>query len=199
MRRYSVVALMVAVGATACNPPGETPAAAQQTATVVDSALPREVAIARFRTCCGRVDSLTGGASTRDALVRQFVRALETTDTAAFRGMLLNRDEFAWLYYDTSRQSLPPYNLSPALMWFLLEGNGSMGLARAMDEYGGKPLGYLDYLCDEGASVEGANTVVGPCNVRRLEADGDTVQLRLFGLLIERRGRWKFISYGNKL
>jgi hypothetical protein len=194
-----MMALIVSVSAVACSPPGEAPAAAQQSATVVDSAIPRDVALTRFRLCCPPVDSLTGAAPTRDALVRGFVRALETKDTAALRAMVLTQGEFAWLYYDTSPQSLPPYNLAPALMWFLLEGNGSKGLARALDEYGGKPLGYVGYTCHEQTSTEGENLVTGPCNVRRVEPDGDSVQVRLFGLLLERGGRWKFVNYGNKL
>ncbi len=199
MRTSSMVALTLAVGATGCRPARQTPAAAQQKATVVDSVIPREVALARFRECCARVDSLSGGEPSRDALVHRFVRALENTDTAALRDMLLTRGEFAWLYYETSPQGLPPYDLSPALMWFLLEGNGSKGIARALDEYGGKPLGYLDHVCDEKTSAEGANTVWGPCTLRRVEPDGDTVQVRLFGLVLERGGRWKFINYSNKL
>jgi hypothetical protein len=199
MLRCVLVALAVSASAiAACGPTPET-SAAQQTASVVDSAVPRDVALTRFRECCGRVDSLSGGAPSRDALVRRFVHAIETKDTASLRELLLTRSEFAWLHYDTSPQGLPPYNLSPALMWFLLEGNGAKGLGRALDEYGGKPLGYLDYRCDEKTSVEGENTLWGPCAVRRVEPDGDTVQVRLFGLLIERGGRWKFLNYSNKL
>ena len=199
VHRYAVMALTLVVGAIACKAPGEAPAAAQQSRTVVDSAIPRDVALARFRRCCAPADSLGGGAPTRDALVRGFVRALETKDTAALRAMVLTQGEFAWLYYDTSPQSLPPYNLAPGLMWFLLEGNRSKGLARALDEYGGKPLGYVGYTCDESTSAEGANVVHGPCGVRRVELGGDTVQVRLFGLVLERGGRWKFVNYGNKL
>jgi hypothetical protein len=199
MLRGATAALVVLAGAAACRPPRETPAAAQQSAGVVDSAVPREVALARFRECCARVESLSGGAPSRDALVRRFVRALETRDTAALRALRLTRSEFAWLYYETSPQGLPPYNLSPSLMWFLLEGNGSKGIARALDEYGGTPLGYVAYECDPVTSGEGRNTLTGPCTVRRVEPDGDTVRVRLFGLLIERGGRWKFLSYSNKL
>ncbi len=199
MPRYTLVALAVSASAiTACGPTPAT-SAAQQTASVVDSVVPRDVALARFRECCGRVDSLSGGAASREALVRRFVRALETQDTATLRELLLTRSEFAWLYYETSPQGLPPYDLSPALMWFLLDGNGAKGLGRALDEYGGKPLGYLDYRCDEKTSVEGENTLWGPCAMRRVEPDGDTVQVRLFGLGIKRGGCWKFLNYSNKL
>lgn len=199
MLRSLMAALAVAVSATACKPVQQTPAAAQETATVVDSAIPREVALARFRACCARVTSLSGGEPSRDELVRRFVHALETKDTGAFREMLLTRGEFAWLYYETNPQSLPPYRLSPSLMWFLLEGNGGKGLGRAVDEYGGRPLGFIDYRCDEQSSKQGENTVSGPCAVRRVEPQGDTVQVRLFGLVLERGGRWKFVDYSNRL
>jgi hypothetical protein len=145
------------------------------------------------------VNSFSGGAASRDALVRRFIGAMEQADTTALRELLLTRSEFAWLYYETSPESRPPYNLSPSLMWFLLEGNGRKGLGRALDEYGGRPLGVIDYQCDETSSSEGDNTVWGPCTVRRIEPDGDTVRLRLFGLVLERGGRWKFVNYANKL
>jgi hypothetical protein len=194
-----MVALALAVGATACAPTDQTPAAAQQTATRVDSAVPREVALARFRACCARVDSLSGGESSRDALIRRFVRSIETRDTAALRRMLLNQDEFAWLYYETTPQGRPPYNLSPGLMWFVLQGNSGKGLGRALSEYGGRSFRYVNHACDPAIAHEGGNTIVGPCTVRRVAPGGDTVAVRLFGLLLERAGRWKFITYVNKL
>ena len=189
----------LALVGTACTPPRETPTTARETASVVDSAVSRDVALARFRACCAQVDSLSGGASSRDALIRRFVQSIEARDTTALRGMLLNRDEFAWLYYESAPQALPPYNLSPALLWFMLEGNSGKGLARALSEYGGRPLGYAGHQCDAMSQRESANRLVGPCVVRRVEARGDTVSVRLFGLLIERDGRWKFLSYANKL
>ncbi len=41
--------------------------------------------------------------------------------------------------------------------------------------------------------------MIGPCFVRRLTANRDTIEERLFGLLIERGKRFKFVSYANKL
>ena len=197
--RYSwIYWVATAVGVAACGSgAGASPRPAQ--ATVVDSAVPRDVALASFRRCCNRVDSLTGGAASRDSLVKRFVRAVETRDTAALGLMLLSRAEFAWLYYETNPQSLPPYDLSPQLMWFLTEGNSTKGIGRALDEYRDKPLSYVGYTCDSVASREGANTIWGPCTIRVRGSRRDTVALRLFGPLIERGGRWKFVSYANKL
>lgn len=196
MRYVWTLALATVGAAGACTPGSDTSTAK---ATVVDSAVPRDVALANFRRCCASTDSLTGGAPSRDSLVVRFVRAIESKDTAALRSMLLSRAEFAWLYYDTNPQSRPPYDLSPSLMWFLTEGNSSKGIGRALDEYGDKPLRYVGYACDTVASHEGANTVWGPCTVKVRGGRNDTISLRLFGPLIERAGRWKFVSYGNKL
>jgi hypothetical protein len=35
--------------------------------------------------------------------------------------------------------------------------------------------------------------------VRRVQAPGDTVRERLFGPILERGGRFKFVSYANRL
>lgn len=166
---------------------------------VVDSAVPRDVALAAFRAELTPTDSLAHGARTPDALVRDFVRAVETRDTAALGRMLLTRGEFAWVYYPTTPQGLPPYNLSPALLWFLLEGRSVRGLSRLLADRGGQPLGFLSVSCDTIPSREGENTVVGPCGVLRRTVRGDTLRERLFGPIIGRRGKWKFVSYANKL
>lgn len=167
--------------------------------THVDSVVPREVALERFRNGLDSLDSLTGGAPSRDALIRQFVRALERHDTAGLATLALTRQEFAWIYYPTSPQGLPPYDLSPDLMWFMLVENSRKGLAHALMERGGRALGFAGYLCDPLPSREGANTVWGPCVIRRVQAPGDTTAERLFGLIIERGGRFKLVGFANRL
>jgi hypothetical protein len=170
-----------------------------EAAPVVDSVVPREVALERFRDGLADPDSLSGGARTREALVRAFVRALETSDTAALAAMALTRAEFAYLFYPTNPQGLPPYNLSPGLMWFTLETGGRQGLSRLLEQRAGRQLRYLSHSCDPSVSEQGENRVFGPCLVRRLQAPGDTVAERLFGPIIERGGRYKLVSLANKL
>lgn len=173
-------------------------AGARHTETVVDSIVPRDVALARFRSGSPVLAALQGGTTSREALVRAFVRALGAGDTAALRELALSRAEFSWVYYPTTPQSLPPYELAPGLMWDLLELHGGRGLRRALTEYGGRAPAYVGHACDPLASREGDNVVYGPCTVR-LALAGDTVEQRLFGLIIERDGRFKFVSYANRL
>jgi hypothetical protein len=165
----------------------------------VDSVRPRAVELAEFRAGLEEPTHLNGGADSRDALVRGFLRALERRDTAALSGLLLTRAEFAYLYYPTNPEALPPYDLAPGLMWFLLEGNSRRGLAHLLEERGGRPLGAAWYACDETPSRQGANLVWTACVVRRLQATGDTARERLFGPIVARHGRFKFVSFANRL
>lgn len=165
----------------------------------IDSVVPWDTALARFREGLDPVDTLRGGAPTRDALIQRFVAALETADTAALTAMALSRAEFAWLYYPTVPEAHPPYDLRPGLMWFMVEGNSSKGLRRALEEYGGTALRVVGHRCEGEPRVFGENRVHPLCVLRRLQAPGDTLEERLFGPIVERDGRFKFVSLANKL
>jgi hypothetical protein len=164
----------------------------------IDSLVPRAEALRRFRSGVPGVDSLSDGVTSRDALVREYVRAIEKRDTIVLRRLLLTRSEFAYLYYPTNPQGLPPYDLSPDLMWFMLSAGSEKGLTRALAELGGQRLGYTGYVCDSVASRQGANTVWGPCAVHLRPKGGHSTSQRLFGLIVERDGRYKFVSYANR-
>ena len=167
--------------------------------THIDSVVPRAVALSRFQKASAPASTLSGGASSRDELVRRFARAVEAADTSALHRMVLSRGEFAFLYYPTSREGLPPYDLNPDLMWFMMVERSNRGAAALMRERAGSPLAYAGYRCLGDSTVEGRNRLWGPCVVRRVQAMGDTVEERLFGPIIERDGRFKFVSYSNKL
>ena len=166
---------------------------------VVDSALPREEALRRFREKLPQVDSLVGGTKSRDELVVAYLRALAASDTAALARLAVTRAEFAWLYYPTTPMGKSPYDLEPGLMWFLHTERGDRGLTKVLQLYGGRPMSLVGYDCGADASHEGENTVYGPCTVRWRTTDGDTLAVRLFNQILERSGRFKFLSYGNRL
>ncbi len=187
--------LTSAAGLLACD---RTPRRAEA-ASVVDSVVPREVALARFRDGLANPETLSGGAASREALVRAFAHALERSDTVALTAMVLTRAEFAYLFYPTNPQGLPPYDLSPGLMWFTRETGSRQGLSRLLEQRTGRPLWYVGHSCDPSVSIQGEYRVVGPCLIRRRSDDGSIVEERLFGPIIERDGRFKFVSYANKL
>lgn len=197
MYRRSWIALALLLSATAgCD---RQPRAAQAAEPgIVDSARSRDAALAEFRTRIDTARQMDSVAGSREELFGKFVRALERRDTTALVRLAITPGEFGWLYYPTNPQALPPYSLEPGLMWFMLEGKSRQGLTRLLEQRAGQPLHYLGTTC-EGPSHQGENDVYGPCTVARLQAPGDTVRERLFGLVMEREGRWKFVSYANKL
>lgn len=195
--RSSLAALVLLAAACGGAEPPAPPAGTASGTYTPDST--RQAQLARFRDGLPEVRALAGGAPSREALVEAFLAAAEARDTAGLGALVLSRAEFAWLYYPTTQQALPPYDLDPETLWMLTSERGGRGLYKVVEALGGRSLPYAGHHCDPVASHEGKNTVYGPCLVRLVQAPGDTVEARLFGLVLEREGRWKFVSYANKL
>jgi hypothetical protein len=166
---------------------------------VVDSILPREEALGRFRDGMRPVDSLVGGASSLDSLVRRYLQAVRDSDTTALAALAVSRREFAWLYYPTATQARPPYDLEPGLLWFMLFEHSNQGIRRTLRLQGGRPMRLVDYDCGTSPQREGENLLHGPCLVRWTDEGGDTTAGQLFARILERGGRFKFLSYANRL
>lgn len=168
-------------------------------AAVIDSFLPRDEAIRRFQQNLPRATALESSYQSRDALLAAFVAALGGRDTAALASLAVSRAEFGYLYYPATPQSLPPYDLEPGLMWDLLQRRSDRGIRRALAAYGGRPLQLLSHDCGQGSSREGANTIVGPCVLQLRDKEGKAVSPLLLNQIIERGGRYKVLSYANRL
>lgn len=198
MRTARIMAAAAALLFSACG--DGTPAVREpvRTTGVVDSAVPREEALRRFREGLEPVDTLAGPAD-RDSLVHGFVAALASSDTARLGELLIDRREFAWLFYPTTPQGHPPYDVAPQLMWELLLRQSDRGLADALTRIGGRPLELVSYGCGEEPAVEGMNRVWGPCTLTLAIPGRDTVAGRLTGPILERNGRFRFLSYTNEL
>ena len=174
------------------------PPAAEAALGVMDSVRPREVELERFRATTDRVTGLTGGARTRDALVLGFIEAVEAGNPAAAQSLALSRAEFGWLYYPSNPFGRPPYDLSPELFWFTMDSNGRKERDRVLQHLGGRPLGYRGYHCPAASGIEGENRIHAPCEVT-FKDHGEVVTARLFGPIIERDGRFKFVNLAAKV
>lgn len=166
---------------------------------VVDSIRPIEEELSRFRAAVGgdSATELAGGATSRAALVRQFIVALAAADTIELRRMMLTPREFADLVYPESPYTRPPYRQAPGLVWSQIESSGTTGLTRLLRRLGGQPLRYVAHVCRGQPQSQGANKIWQGCAVRMLNAVGQTVTARLFGSIIERDGEFKFVNYAN--
>jgi hypothetical protein len=168
-------------------------------ARVVDTFIPRDSSIQRFQKGLEPVARLESGYGSRDSLLAAYVEALAQRDTAALASMAVSRAEFAYLYYPTAAEGFPPYELEPGLMWYLLQQRSERGIRRALAVYGGQRLKLLGHECGTGASQEGENTVAGPCVLHLRDRRGKEVSVRLLSQILEREGRYKILSYANKL
>lgn len=200
--RVVVPSLVLALASAACGRDGgqahaAAPPRAPAPGTYVDSIHPPEEEQRRFREGLADPGRLEGGAGSRQALVRSFVRAVEEADTAAVRRMILSRAEFAYLYYPSTAFTRPPRRMSPALLWFLGMQESEKGVGRLFARRGGEPLGYVRHRCAPEPRVEGRNRLWDHCTVTLRGDDGEKSE-RLFGTIIERDGHFKFVSYQNQ-
>lgn len=181
-----------------CRPPEAEPALESSSVTaVIDSLLPIEEEIRRFRIDVPEVPAeLAGGERSRDRLVERWVGALESRDSVALARMLMTAAEYITFYYPESPYTRTPYRQKPALRWFLISSSSSQGAARVWQRHAGSPLGYSGYRCTAQPDVQGNNRIWHDC-VLRLRQTGGERQLRLFGPIIERDGRFKFLSYSS--
>jgi hypothetical protein len=167
---------------------------------IVDSILPVEEQIRRFRATLGtRPGGFSHGAATRQALVAQFVRAIERNDTTALTQLVVDRDEFGYLVYPTSPNVASPYRQAPDLVWLMRSAGTEKAVTRLMARFGGRPLGFVGHSCATPRERQGENTVWSRCVVRRAGDRGDTTSLRMFGSIIQRGGQFKFLSLSNGL
>jgi hypothetical protein len=166
--------------------------------THVDSIFPVEEALRRFRAAVGPEPAgLEGGATSRHALMDRFAQALAARDTAAFAGMVMSAAEFGWLYYPHTRYTSRPYQQAPDLVWLQIQNGSSRGLGRLLSRLGGTRLHVHDLQCPPEPLVEGPNRIWERCTVRGGSAGGETIEMRLFGSILERDGVFKFVSYTN--
>lgn len=200
MKKSILIVASIVATVAACDSAVPKSEAAPQPETVkhvVDSVIPMDVAMDRFRAGLEEPSKLRGNLTSRDALVKEFVRALEESDTMALEQIAVNRAEWAWLYYPTNALFKPPYELPPALAWFQLQQADRKGALRALRELGGHRIDVKGYVCDPEPTLEGDNKVWTGCRVTLSRDGADPVTIRLFGAILERGGVFEILSYDN--
>jgi hypothetical protein len=166
---------------------------------IVDSILPVEEEIRRFQATLGdRPSGFANGATSRSGLVAAFARALEHNDTTALMRLVINRAEFGYLVYPTSPNAAAPYRQSPDLVWLMRSAANEKAASRLMSRFGGHPPHLASYACRP-AERQGDNRLWTGCTVRWITARGNANDLRMFGSIIERNGRFKLLSLTNGL
>jgi hypothetical protein len=167
---------------------------------VVDSILPIDEQLRRFRADLReQPDTLRYASASIDALVQRWGKAVASRDTSELNAMTLDRAEFAWLYYPGSKLSKPPYEAPPQLLWGQIMSNSNSGAKQLLERFGGKRFVIEKVLCPAASDTTAASLVYSECRVRAHAANGKAFTDRLFGSIVEHRGRFKFLGYANGL
>jgi hypothetical protein len=144
-------------------------------------------------------DTLSHAYASRDALVRAFVAAVVSGDTATLARLHVTRSEFGDLYFPSSRFTHPPYELPPALLWFQITAESNKGITKLMRTFTNTDPIFVRVECSATPVEEGKNLLWENCSTFLRNADGEIKAWRLFGSILERNGRMKFLSYANEL
>jgi hypothetical protein len=167
---------------------------------VIDSIRPIDEDVRRFQSTLGpRPTGFNGGAISRDALVRAFVRAVESRDTTALAKLVVDRAEFGYLVYPTSPNARPPYRQSPEIVWLMRSAATGKARSRLIERFGGQSLGFAGLSCSAPPKRQGDNTIWSDCAADRVTPSGNTTRVRIFGAIVERDGRFKFLSLAGGL
>lgn len=181
--------------------PGASDAGAPGTgaaATVVDSIRSIDEEVRLFRaTLPEHPTRLKGGEPSIDALVAVFVAAVNAGDTTALAALAVTRAEFAYFQYPYSRYTSPPYELSPALVWYRLQSRSSRGLTRLLAASEGRGLEVSGAACQDPEPAGSGRLHL--CALTVLDDDGRWIRVRLFDQILERDGRYKVVSFANEL
>lgn len=152
------------------------------------------VLIALLAMSCSRAP-LPHSHESADALARAVLTAIHTRDADALHALALNRDEFTEHVWRGLPAARPERNLSPSFVWGDLNQKSNIMLRGTLAAHGGKKydfvslrfLGETTHYDSYRVHRESELTVKDPNQTER--------QIRVFGSVIEKGGRYKVFSY----
>ena len=163
---------------------------------VIDSILPPEQALRRFRAGLD-TPKVLDGLRTRDELINRFMDAVRRGDRSGLQRLAIARAEFAFLIYPELAISRPPYRQPPEIAWLLLEASNG-GAIEKLATKAALRFKLIRYECSRAAEAQGVLRLYSGCTVR-VQEDGVERGVRLFGRIVERDGRWKFLGLEGDL
>ena len=143
---------------------------------------------------CSRVPPLEHTHQSPEALAQAVLKAFESGDHAQIAGVALNEREFRDHVWPELPASRPERNLSFAYVWGDLRQKSEHSLEQALAEHGGRR--YTLASVRFGRTTPYDSYVVHRDTVLTVRTSGgDEFDVRLFGSMIEKNGRWKVFSY----
>jgi len=130
-----------------------------------------------------------------EAAASAVLRALAARDIGTLRDLTVTEHEFREIVWPELPSSRPEVNLPVAYAWGTLAQNSQGSLASTIATHGGRRYTLVN------VRVTGRSTPYDTFTVHRdvaldvTDEAGVGRQIRVFGSLLEREGRWKIFSY----
>ena len=130
-----------------------------------------------------------------EALARAVLKAIEERDTGALYALALNKEEFTEHVWPELPAARPERNLSVDFVWGDLQLKSNVTLRDTLAAHGGNRYEFIRM------AFLGDTTAYGSYRVRReseltvKDSTGTSRQIRMFGSMLEKNGRYKVFSY----
>jgi hypothetical protein len=150
--------------------------------------------IAILAASCGGAP-LTNSFDSAEAMSRAVLEAIEKHDVEALRALALDKEEFTGHVWPELPAARPERNLSPSFVWMSLNQKSSVMLRHLLAAHGGRKYQLV------GVRFLGKTAQFDSFQVHRdgeltvKDGDGREQQVRVFGSVLQKNGRYKVFSY----
>jgi len=137
---------------------------------------------------------LSPAYDSKDAAVEAFLHALTARDRATLSAMAVSETEFLKYIWPALPASRPEVGMPADRAWADQAQRNAAYLSQTLGEHGGRRYTLLAASFGAPATSYGAFTV-HPKTTLDVRTDNGTLEVRLFGSMIESGGRWKIYSF----
>ena len=145
---------------------------------------------------CGRSPSaLSNSHGSSESLARAVLSALEKRDVNALNTLALNEQEFRDHVWSELPAARPERNLPISFVWGDLHQKSDTNLRQTIAKYGGNSYELVSIRFVRGSTDYRSYRVHRESEVTVTDREGRKQDLRLFGSVLEKDGRFKVFSY----
>jgi hypothetical protein len=151
--------------------------------------------IACASAACSSIPPLANAQPSAEALAREVLAAFERRDVAALEALALSEREFRDYVWPELPAARPGRNLPFSYVWGELRQKSAQHLARTLAHSGARTYRLVDLAHAGSTSQYGSYLVHRGAVITARGAEGEALQLRLYGSTFERAGAFKVFSY----
>lgn len=139
---------------------------------------------------------LESGQPSIRALAELALQAIEARDLEALNSLRVTEQEYKKVFFPEFPEAQPGHNLSSDFQWFHLNMKSLKGLKDAIEEYGGQSFELMDIVVTQGTQEYKSFKAHKKVELKvRRATDGQELQIRVFGSVVERYGQFKIFSF----